>query len=84
MYLRMPPSLLRVKHAKDVGNGILKYLTNLSKAYLKINRRNNRTLHTLSKHPPSVEGDSWLKAVGSLLLARGIFEGAVLSYLYTV
>ena len=43
------------KHAIDVGNS--KYIKEISVwAYLKINRRINGTLHTLPKHPTSVDG----------------------------
>ena len=57
------------------------YLKYLSKgAYLKTNRRNNGTLHTLPKQPPSMDGDSWLAEVGNLLLAGGVFKGATLTY----
>ena len=38
---------------------------------------NRRNLHTLPKHPPSVDGGS-CTAVGNLLLAKGLFEGATL------
>ena len=40
-------------------------------------RRNNGALHTLPKPPPSADGGS-CTAVGNLLLARGLFEGATL------
>ena len=43
---------------------------------MKTNRRNNGILHTLPKQPPSMDGGSWLTAVGSLLLAGGVSEGA--------
>ena len=48
-------------------------------AYLKTNRRNNGTLHTLPKQPPSMDGGNWLTAVGNLLLAGDVFEGATLT-----
>ena len=35
-------------------------------------------MHTLPKQPPSMDGGNWLTAVGNLLLARGVFEGAAL------
>ena len=36
-------------------------------------------MHTLPKHPPSVDGGSWLTVVENLLLASGIFEGVTLT-----
>ena len=49
---------------------------------MKTNRRNNGTLHTLPKQPPSMDGGNWLTAVGNLLLAGGVFEGATLTKVY--
>ena len=43
-----------------------------------IYRRNKGTLHTLPKPPPFADGGS-CTAVGNLLLAIGLFEGATLS-----
>ena len=34
------------------------------------------------KQPPSMDGGSWLTAVGNLLLAGGVFEGATLMLMY--
>ena len=62
-----------VKHAIDVGNNKLFD----QGAYLKTNRRNNGTLHTLTNHPPSADSGS-CTAVGNLLLTMGLFEGATL------
>ena len=76
-FLPIPPSLLSKTCYIDVVILILKYLS--KGAYLNTNRRNNRTLHTLPKQPPSMDGGSWLTAVGNLLLARGVFEGATLN-----
>ena len=59
-----------VKHAIDVENGKL-----FDQGPI---RRNNGTLHTLPKHPPSTDGGS-CTAVGNLLLAKGLFEGATLT-----